>query len=270
MTRLSTEYFPVVAAYCSVVDALQTPHDSDIIEERGQSDKHQGQVEFAGLRSDNMARYLWRADYRELLGGTLIWDCPGLHLNFPRGPPGTWESSRDNPQPIAIEALIWATKAENFRRVRRLSVWCSRGRPPHAFRIELAGDGVSGVTTRQTIGTPYGGAKALTEIDVEGARGEFITEIALWVGTGGLSSPNCKAIKPGWKHVSHSLLFDLMSWDAKARVCSMMTRPKSVPLIPIVTCSIYILLGTKTCYKINKELNSIAGLSMAIGIIELR
>ncbi|KAK7946228.1 uncharacterized protein PG986_010549 [Apiospora aurea] len=143
---------------CSIVDPLKPTSDSADGEEGTQHDQRKSPVSFAELETDRLARYLWKADYRELLGGIRLWNVLGLHLAYHGEHPMrklSFDSESDNPQPIAFEALIWATKAEDFCRVKRLSACMVPGGRPFALRVELAGDGEAGqAATSQTIGNP--------------------------------------------------------------------------------------------------------------------
>ncbi|KAK8070563.1 F-box domain-containing protein [Apiospora hydei] len=87
------------------------------------------QAHMPELAHEHLARYLWKSDYKDLLGGVRIWDVPGLHFAFPVRNVFTWSSEPDNPQPIALEALVWGTSPAHSGRVRRLSAWTPQNSP---------------------------------------------------------------------------------------------------------------------------------------------
>ncbi|KAK8068380.1 hypothetical protein PG996_007492 [Apiospora saccharicola] len=104
------------AVYYSVVDALPPTDNHD------NQEQQESQLFDWGLEPERLAQYLWKYDYRDVLGGVRIWEFPGLHLVLPVRNVFTWYSTRDNPLPLAMESLVWATKAADFGRLTRLSV----------------------------------------------------------------------------------------------------------------------------------------------------
>ncbi|KAK8037382.1 hypothetical protein PG991_000728 [Apiospora marii] len=170
--------------YHKIVEALPSSDVVDTTEKPAQDAQSEPRSRFATLGADRLARYLWKTDYRELFGGTRIWNVPGLHLSHARKVvlpcEKNWESKSNNAQPIAFEAMVWATSPGDFRRVKRLSAWMPHGLRPLALRLEMAGDDGAGTAeTQQIIGAPHDSTGWRYKIDLDGAGGEFITEIAI-------------------------------------------------------------------------------------------
>ncbi|KAK8877002.1 hypothetical protein PGQ11_001948 [Apiospora arundinis] len=173
--------------FYSIMDAIRPP--------TGKSEQRICQIRLSMPKNDSLAKYLWKADYRDVLGGIRIWKFPGLRLILPKltlrvPPPLGMEAGRSDAQPVALEALVWATRPEDLSRIRRLSAWIPRDGPTHALSIELEGTEVDdhhapgpaapANTVIRTIGAPFDdGISPHFELDINGAEGEYITEIAI-------------------------------------------------------------------------------------------
>ncbi|KAK8103025.1 hypothetical protein PG984_016171 [Apiospora sp. TS-2023a] len=248
------------AVYYSVVDALPPSHDHDIDEIiPAPNAQNEPKPKFAEMEVDRLARYLWKADYKELLGGIRIWNFPGLYLcladKLIRPFDLRWESKEDNAQPIAFEALIWATSADDFRRVKRLSAWMPRGLRPLALRLETEGDGAGNTGSTQIIGTPHGNAGWRYKIDLDGAGGEFVTEIAIRHGSTLMDKQDCDAIRitTNFRQVTWGKKRSSDSWGQVIRAAA------GDRLVGLAAT-----FGSPGWKHIMKGLDSMAGLSMAI------
>ncbi|KAK8023718.1 hypothetical protein PG993_011784 [Apiospora rasikravindrae] len=91
--------------------------------------------------------------------------------------------------------MIWATRAEDFCKVKRLSACMVPRGLPLALRVELAGDGAGQAATCQTIGNPCRETGWGYTLDLDRAEGEFITEMAFRPESSPLSRNLCESVK---------------------------------------------------------------------------
>jgi hypothetical protein len=128
-----------------------------------------------------LAQYLWKYDYREVLGGVRIWEFPGLHLVLPVRNVFSWYSTRDNPLPLAMGGLFWATNVADFARLTRLSVCIVKEDVSIcALKVESGpAVGTGGAPLRQMMGIDDAQRGQWHTFEVDGARGEFITKITV-------------------------------------------------------------------------------------------
>ncbi|KAK8037381.1 hypothetical protein PG991_000727 [Apiospora marii] len=227
------------AVYYNVVDALRPAHNHDQSQADGNHAQHASLIWVEGTEWERLAHYLWKSDYREMLGGVRIWDFPGLRLT-PTHDSFTWYSKRENPLPLAVEALVWATTAADFGRLTRLSACFPKdGVAICALKVESGPVGSGGALVCQTVGSNQLRGAQWHTFEVNGAVGEFITKVVvykesrspcralkiktnyketIWGSPGGDFKRSIKAPaggrlvglmgifgKPGWQHVDQGL-----------------------------------------------------------------
>ncbi|KAK8023716.1 hypothetical protein PG993_011782 [Apiospora rasikravindrae] len=228
---------------------------SDEGEGSGDCNQQEPQAGVLELEQEHLARYLWKSDYRHLLGSVRIWDFPGLHLAFPVCNVFTWSSELDNPLPIALEALVWGTNPAHLGRFRRLSAWTSPGSPLiHTIRVDFAPADVqtraSSYPACQIIGTPdpVGVDGKWHTFDINTAAAEFITEVAICEG----ARHPCRAVRitSNWKEV-------VWGWP-DGNFNRFIRAPAGGRLVSLVG-----VFGKPGWQHVQKGLNALAGLSMA-------
>ncbi|KAK6839408.1 hypothetical protein PG987_005274 [Apiospora arundinis] len=247
--------------FYSIMNAIRPP--------TGKSEQRICQIRLSMPKNDSLAKYLWKADYRDVLGGIRIWKFPGLRLILPKltlrvPPPLGMEAGRSDAQPVALEALVWATRPEDLSRIRRLSAWIPRDGPIHALSIELEGTEVDdhhapgpaapANTVIRTIGAPFDdGISPHFELDINGAEGEYITEIAISSSQAEIHQQGSDAIR-----VQTNLQFVVWGtphdkWD------KVVQAPDGERLVGLAA-----VFGKPGWQHILKGLHNIAGLSMTI------
>ncbi|KAK8103024.1 hypothetical protein PG984_016170 [Apiospora sp. TS-2023a] len=163
------------AVYYSVVDALPPTDNPE------NQDQQESQLFDWGSEPELLAQYLWKSDYRDVLGGVRICEFPGLHLVLPVRNVFTWYSTRDNPLPLAMGGLFWATNVADFARLTRLSVCIVKEDVSIcALKVESGpAVGTGGAPLRQMMGIDDAQRGQWHTFEVDGARGEFITKITV-------------------------------------------------------------------------------------------
>ncbi|KAK8070566.1 hypothetical protein PG997_010769 [Apiospora hydei] len=243
LCRLGLVYGQTRVTQCSIVDALKPTYDNDDGEERARHDQRKSPVNFADLETDRLARYLWKEDYRELLGGIRLWNVPGLHLAY----------HGEHPiRKLSFESERLRTSAGSS--VSR-PVWCQGA---GLLRSELSsrGDDETGqAATSQTIGNPCSETGWGYNLDLDRAGGEFITEIGFRPESALFSLHKCESIKitTNLREVTWGKERDESDWKHVVRA------PAGERLVGLAAT-----FGTPGWQHITQGLDALAGLSMVI------
>ncbi|KAK7946225.1 uncharacterized protein PG986_010546 [Apiospora aurea] len=243
----------------SVVDAVR-PTDNHDKDDEGEGNvdnvyQEEPQDDNPELAHEHLARYLWKSDYKVLLGGVRIWDVPGLHFAFPVRNVFTWSSEPDNPQSIALEALVWDASPAQSGRFRRLSAWTPQGSPLiHTIKVDSAPADVETEVpfpVCQTIGMPepVGAGGKWHTFDINNAAGEFITEVAICEG----ARHPCRAVR-----ITSNFKEVVWGWP-DGNFNRFIRAPAGERLVGLVG-----VFGKPGWQHVQKGLNALAGLSMAI------